>query len=1085
VGSTPLREDSRGGPGTPVAMSSLRRWVSDGLHNLIGFSDGTTVDYLIAKAGKASNAEGLMKELERVDIKRDARMQRFATELFRKAPRKRAAASKKSYQKTESQKRDLLRKNATYALLDDSDEDEPLPVARKRPKKKEKLKKPSKKRQRQLRQQRSAYSSDESSEEDEEAVADSTGASAAAGSSSKRGALDADVAREKDLRERDEFAERLRKKDEGQTKKFGETAESKKRTKMLEEEDEETLVPKLRELSRQHYLEKREKEQLEYLRRVIRDEEYLFKSEKLSKKEMQKHLMNKKILELAEERINLSDHVDGYQMPEAYVKDDGTIDKEKREQAMNARFIEEKKGPSEQEEWEDHQVAKAKAQFGSRDKKKGKQYDFVFEDQIDFIQTQVIKGRKTKRKSKEKEEEMDPKLSEREKMKKIRASLPIYPYRDQLIAAVNDYQVLIIEAETGAGKTTQVPQYLYEAGYHKKGIIGCTQPRRVAAMSVAARVAEEMGTKLGHEVGYSIRFEDCTSDSTKVKYMTDGMLLREFLGEPDLGSYSVMMIDEAHERTLHTDVLFGLIKDIARFRQDIKILISSATLNATKFSNYFDEAPVFKIPGRRYPVDIFYTKAPEADYIDASIVTVLQIHVTQPLGDILVFLTGQEEIEAAQENLERRVRGLGTKVGELMILPIYSTLPSDMQAKIFEPTPPGARKVVLATNIAETSLTINGVIYVIDPGFCKQKSYNPRSGMEALIVTPVSRASAQQRAGRAGRVAAGKCFRLYTAHAFMHELEEDQIPEIQRTNLGNVVLMLKSLGINDLIHFDFLDPPPAETLIRALELLYALGALNDRGELTKLGRRMAELPLDPMLSKMLIHSEKYECSEECLTICAMLSAGNAIFYRPKDKAVHADNAHKNFWKPGGDHLTLLNVYNEWVDSNYSVEWCYQNFLQARVMKRARDVREQIEGMMDRVEVESKTTDDSAKIRKAIASGFFYNTARLASEGAYKTVKHNLTVMVHPSSCLHKEVKRWLIYFELVLTNKEYMRNVIEIDSKWLIEIAPHYYKKKEILDSSQVKLPKKKGSSGMGGAETWEQARSKLFESDVARKAYS
>eukprot|EP00954_Amorphochlora_amoebiformis_P015873 1246438-Amorphochlora_amoeboformis.AAC.1 len=594
-----------------------------------------------------------------------------------------------------------------------------------------------------------------------------------------------------------------------------------------------------------------------------------------------------------------------------------------------------------------------------------------------------------------------------------------------------------------------------------------------------------MGTKLGHEVGYSIRFEDCTSESTRLKYMTDGMLLREFLGEPDLKSYSVMMIDEAHERTLHTDVLFGLIKDIARFRQDIKILISSATLNATKFSNYFDEAPVFKIPGRRYPVDIFYTKSPEADYIDAAIVTVLQIHVTQPLGDILVFLTGQEEIEAAQENLERRVRGLGTKIGELLILPIYSTLPSDMQAKIFEPTPPGARKVVLATNIAETSLTINGVIYVIDPGFCKQKSYNPRSGMEALIVTPVSRASAQQRAGRAGRVSAGKCFRLYTSHAFMHELEEDQIPEIQRTNLGNVVLMLKSLGINDLIHFDFLDPPPAETLIRALELLYALGSLNDRGELTKLGRRMAELPLDPMLSKMLIQSEEYECSEECLTICAMLSAGNAIFYRPKDKAVHADNAHKNFWKPGGDHLTLLNVYNQWVESNYSVEWCYQNFLQARTMKRARDVREQIEGMMDRVEVEIKTTDDHEKIRKAITSGFFYNTARLGSEGSYKTVKHNLTVLVHPSSCLHKELKRWLVYFELVLTNKEYMRQVIEIDPKWLFEIAPHYYKKKDIIDSSQVKMPKQKGSAGRGGAETWEEARSKLFESDVARRAYS
>jgi len=1063
----------------------LKRWVSDGLHDLMGFSDGTTADYLIAMASKASSQQGVIKQLQKMEITINDKTRNFVSELFSRAPRKQqrsSGSSSRAYQKEEAKKRALLRNNAAYALLDDDDDDEEAVIATRKRKKKNKIKKPSKKK-RQLRETKVAY--DDDSSEDEPPVSSKDAAKLDATDDGKDVKEDDDVARERDLRERDEYAERVRKRDEDKTKNRTETAESRKRKDILDGGDMEDMLPQLRKISRQTYLTKREKEQLELIKRVVRDEEYLFKSEKLTKREQARHQAMKKMLEMAEKRVNLSDHVDGYAMPEAYVKDDGTIDKEKREAALNARYVEEVQGPTEQEAWEDHQVKKATAKFGARDRKKQDKYEYVFEDQIDFIQATMTKKKKKSKKSKQPMEEIDPKLSEREKMKKVRESLPIFPYRKQLLDAVAQYQVLIIEAETGAGKTTQVPQYLYEAGYHKKGIIGCTQPRRVAAMSVAARVADEMGSKLGHTVGYSIRFEDCTSDSTKVKYMTDGMLLREFLGEPDLKSYSVMMIDEAHERTLHTDVLFGLIKDIARFREDIKILISSATLNATKFSNYFDEAPVFKIPGRKYPVDIFYTKAPEADYIDASIVTVLQIHVTQPLGDILVFLTGQEEIEAAQENLERRVRGLGTKINELLILPIYSTLPSDMQAKIFEPTPPGARKVVLATNIAETSLTINGVIYVIDPGFCKQKSYNPRSGMEALIVTPVSRASAQQRAGRAGRVAAGKCFRLYTAHAFMHELEEDQIPEIQRTNLGNVVLMLKSLGINDLIHFDFLDPPPAETLVRALELLYALGSLNDRGELTKLGRRMAELPLDPMLSKMLIQSETYECSEECLTICAMLSAGNAIFYRPKDKAVHADNAHKNFWKPGGDHLTLLNVYNQWVESNYSVEWCYQNFLQARTMKRARDVREQIEGMMDRVEVDIKSTDDHAKVRKAITSGFFYNTARLASEGSYKTVKHNLSVLIHPSSCLHKEVKRWLIYFELVLTNKEYMRQVIEIDPKWLVEIAPHYYKKKEILDSSQVKMPKKVGSSGRGGEETWEQARSKLFESDVARRAYS
>jgi pre-mRNA-splicing factor ATP-dependent RNA helicase DHX16 len=239
---------------------------------------------------------------------------------------------------------------------------------------------------------------------------------------------------------------------------------------------------------------------------------------------------------------------------------------------------------------------------------------------------------------------------------------------------------------------------------------------------------------------------------------------------------------------------------------------------------------------------------------------------------------------------------------------------------------------------------------VIDPGFSKQKSYNPRTGMESLIVTPISKASANQRSGRAGRTQAGKCFRLYTSYAYNNELEDNTIPEIQRTNLGNVVLLLKSLGINDLIHFDFMDPPPAETLIRALEQLYALGALNDRGELTKIGRRMAEFPVDPQLSKMILASEKYECSSEIVTICSMLSVNNAIFYRPKDKAIHADNARINFFRPFGDHLTLLHVYNSWEEADFSIQWCFENFIQHRSMTRARDIRDQLLKLLERVDI---------------------------------------------------------------------------------------------------------------------------------------
>ncbi len=481
--------------------------------------------------------------------------------------------------------------------------------------------------------------------------------------------------------------------------------------------------------------------------------------------------------------------------------------------------------------------------FGAKDAKEklsksDKSYEYLLEDEIDFVKSLRIPG-KNEPKDKDFEANVEQAKSDRAKktMQEVRNSLPIYAYRNSLLEAIRDHQVIIIEGETGSGKTTQIPQYLFEDGYTKidgvKKKIGCTQPRRVAAMSVSARVAQEMGYKLGNEVGYSIRFEDCTSERTVIKYMTDGMLLREFLNEPDLESYSCIIIDEAHERTLHTDILFGLVKDIARFRPDLKLLISSATMDCEKFSAFFDGAPIFRIPGRRYPVDIFYTKQPEADSLQAVVITVFQIHITQALGDILVFLTGQEEIEAAAEMLSERARTLGKKINELIVLPIYSNLPSDMQIKIFEPTPPNARKVILATNIAETSLTIDGIIYVIDPGFCKQKTYNAKTGMESLVVTPISKASANQRAGRAGRVSPGKCFRLYTLNAFEKELDDSSIPEIQRTNLGNVVLLLKSLGINDLVHFDYMDPPPHETLIMALEQLYALGALNHKAELTK------------------------------------------------------------------------------------------------------------------------------------------------------------------------------------------------------------------------------------------------------------
>ena len=818
-------------------------------------------------------------------------------------------------------------------------------------------------------------------------------------------------------------------------------------------------VDNLRLRSRQDYLKKREEQQLILLRQQVAEEaEEERKNAHLTQRELREFARNREILQLAEERLEVDDYLDGYALPTGSITTADAPKKRKREFDRD----------DDQDQWEREQTVRAQAQIAGRERVNEDDYEYVFDEEqrIKFISDTQLAGDNFKPKSQE-QKVLEQKLAAAEQratsIEETRKSLPMFQYRDEILNAVEEYQVLIVCAETGSGKTTQLPQYLHEAGYTKGGLkIGCTQPRRVAAMSVAARVADEMGVRLGNEVGYAIRFEDKTNDKTVLKYMTDGMLLREFLTEPDLGAYSALIIDEAHERTLHTDVLLGLVKDIVRFRPDLKLIISSATIDAQKFSQYFDDAPIFNVPGRRYNVDVHYTPQPEANYLAAAVTTIFQIHLSQPPGDILVFLTGQDEIEAADQNLQETARKLGNKAPELIICPIYANLPTDLQAKIFEPTPPGARKVVLATNIAETSLTIDGIVYVIDPGFVKENVYNPRNGMESLVVTPCSRASANQRAGRAGRVGPGKCFRLYTKWAFYNELDESTTPEIQRANLNSVVLMLKSLGIHDLIDFDYMDAPPADTLIRALEQLYALGALNSKGELTKVGRQMAEFPTDPMLAKTVLSADKLGCVEEVLSIIAMLGEASALFYRPKDKKLYADSARARFTiRDGGDHLTLLNIWNQWVDSDYSYVWAKENFLQHRSLNRARDVRDQLVKLCERVEVSitSCGANDMMPIEKSLTAGFFPNAARLQRGGdSYRTVKNGLTVYLHPSSVLMEVNPKWVIFYELVLTSKEYMRNVMPIQSEWLIEAAPHYHKPKDLEKLGvERRMPKGQG----------------------------
>ncbi|KAJ3189912.1 DEAH-box ATP-dependent RNA helicase prp22 [Gaertneriomyces sp. JEL0708] len=640
-------------------------------------------------------------------------------------------------------------------------------------------------------------------------------------------------------------------------------------------------------------------------------------------------------------------------------------------------------------------------------------------------------------------------------IKEQRESLPIFKLRSTITKAVSENQVLVVVGDTGSGKTTQMTQYLTEEGFANTGIVGCTQPRRVAAMSVAKRVAEEVGCRLGQEVGYTIRFEDCTSPETKIKYMTDGMLLRECLIDPKLTKYSVLLLDEAHERTIHTDVLFGLLKRTVKERPDLKLIVTSATLDAEKFSTYFFNCPILTIPGRTYPVEILFAKEPESDYLDSALITVMQIHLSEPAGDILLFLTGQEEIDTAAEILYERMKALGPMVPELIILPVYSALPSEMQSRIFEPAPPGARKVVIATNIAETSITIDGIYYVVDPGFVKQNTYDPKLGMDALVVVPISQAQARQRSGRAGRTGPGKCYRLYTEAAYRNEMLPNAVPDIQRMNLSNTVLTLKAMGINDLLNFDFMDPPPVQTMITAMELLFQLGALDNEGLLTRVGRKMAEFPLEPQLAKMLIASVDLGCSDEILTIVAMLSVQN-IWYRPKEKQAQADSKKAKFHQPEGDHLTLLAVYNGWKAAKFSNPWCYENFVQARSLRRSQDIRKQLLGIMDRYQHDIVSCGRNYnKVRKAICSGFFRHAAKKDPQEGYKTLVESTPVYIHPSSALFNKQPEWVIYHELVLTTKEYMREVVAIEPKWLVEVAPAFFKTADANKISKRKRQEK------------------------------
>ncbi|GAA0143420.1 RNA helicase [Lithospermum erythrorhizon] len=683
----------------------------------------------------------------------------------------------------------------------------------------------------------------------------------------------------------------------------------------------------------------------------------------------------------------------------------------------------------------------------------------------------------------------------RQQIEQQRRALPIASARRRLVEEIRKNDTLIIVGETGSGKTTQLPQYLFDAGFHRDGVIGITQPRRVAAITVAKRVAEECGITLGQKVGYAIRFEDVTSSSTKIKYMTDGLLLREALLDPYLSKYSVIVVDEAHERTVQTDVLLGLLKNIQQERSrsgdvkngnktlegsmqldkkddsqnisilnqcngkkcsPLKLIVMSASLDARVFSEFFGGAKAVHVQGRQYPVEVFYTHQPETDYIEATLITIFQIHLEEDPGDILVFLTGQEEIESVERLIREKLQLLPEANRNLLAFPIFSSLPSEKQMKVFMPVAIGFRKVILATNIAETSVTIPGIKYVIDPGLVKARAYQARTGIESLAIVKTSKAQALQRSGRAGREGPGKSYRLYPEYEF-EKLANSTTPEIKRCNLSNVILQLKARGINDIMKFQFIEKPEGIAIMKSLESLYLLGALTEEGTLSDpLGQQMVRLPLDPLYSKALVLASQFNCLEEMLISVAMLSV-ESIFYAPREKLEESRKALKFFSSSEGDHLTLLNVYRaseEFLKKNAGMNsakaekslrrWCKENFINSRSLKHARDIHSQILRIVQQMGLRFVSCgEDMLLFRRCLAASFFLKAALKQPDGTYRVLSSGLIVQIHPSSVLFRAKPECVVFDELVKTNNSYIRNVTRIDYLWLPELAPQLYAPEE------------------------------------------
>lgn len=768
---------------------------------------------------------------------------------------------------------------------------------------------------------------------------------------------------------------------------------------------------------------------------------------------------------------------------------------------------------------------------------------------------EVFKEKKRKRRHEEKDNEKVDPQSLKKRLAPIRNNLPVHQFRQEIIELIKSNEAVLVVAETGSGKSTQIPAYLHEEGllsrknsnnFNAAPNICVVQPRRVAAITVAKRVANELGCHPGKVVGHRVRFDDFTDRKrTKIVYLTDGMLLREATADPLLSAYGIVVLDEAHERALQTDVLFGVVKRAMKARNDqlsreevsnespdlliqqrmaeranelrlpkLRVVVMSATLDVSTFQTFFPEAKTIRIPGRLYPVQTLYTKEPQQDYLDAALMIALQIHEEGDDGDILIFLPGQEEIENLSlllkkhlemadidgtkndpKDLVQSIRGIGknlhasgsSMVQDVLICVLYAALPPSAQMLAFQPKPDGCkRKIILSTNIAETSVTLDGIKYVVDCGKHKTRDFHSATGMESLSVHDISKAQAAQRAGRAGRVSSGFCFRLYTENAF-DTLDDNITPEILRVNLAQVVLQLKGMGVHDPRKFDFLTPPSPKTLMKAFELLYALEAVDDNMDLTEYGRKLAKLPLDPTFGHLLLQSSEHNCTSEILSTVAMLSTEN-VFYRQHETSGKAAMAHRRFTSYEGDIPTLVNVYQAWQNEAIYMgnkpkgkgekishnEWCTRNFINGRALVQAFKIRNQLKEICERsaeknglgLKVEKESGVDQEAFFRAVCAGLFLqvasriqatveldaskgNSGRTKSErGRYKTKISGREVSIHPTSSMfgRNPAPKTVVYTELLTTTKTYIRGVTQIREEWLTELAPNFFKAPTSLD---------------------------------------